>query len=140
MAGQAVKVTFESKIVQEEGDESYTIEADGRLVQKGAAWYLTYEELLEEQPATKVLVKIEPDHVAITRTNVTKTRLVFERGVVDHQPYQTAAGVMMLGTNTSELLIDIDEEELLGKVALAYSLSANGEVVGQYQVSLQFAQ
>lgn len=138
MAGHAVNVTFESKIFQDEGDESYRVTAVGQVIQKKAAWYLSYEELLTGQPATKVFIKIEAGQVAITRTNVTKTRLVFEKGLVDNQPYQTAAGVMLLETNTKTLLVDIDEEAGAGKVHLDYSLSANGEVVGQYQVSLQF--
>ncbi|MBS9337957.1 DUF1934 domain-containing protein [Fructobacillus parabroussonetiae] len=137
MAGQTVNVTFESKIYQDAGDESYQIQSQGKLVQKGAAWYLTYDESLEDQPRTKVLVKIEEGRVAITRTNVTKTRLVFEKGLVDQQPYQTAAGVMLLATNTSKLVQAIDESGA-GKILLDYALSANGEVVGQYQVSLHF--
>lgn len=140
MAGKAVNVTFDSKIFQDGGDESYQVQATGQLVQKGASWYLTYDEELPEQPVTQVLVKIEPDRLAITRTNVLKTRLVFEKGLVDHQPYQTAAGMMLLGTNTKTLRIDIDAVSGMGQVELAYSLSANGKVVGQYQVSLQFAQ
>ncbi|MBS9335670.1 DUF1934 domain-containing protein [Fructobacillus papyrifericola] len=140
MVGQAVTVSFESKIYQDEGDESYRVEAEGRLVAKGAAWYLTYEEELPEQPVTKVLVKIEEGRVAITRTNLTKTRLVFEEGLVEHQPYQTAAGMMLLDTNTRDLLVAIDEQAGTGKVLLNYALSANGEVVGQYQVSLHFVQ
>ncbi|MBS9335077.1 DUF1934 domain-containing protein [Fructobacillus sp. M1-13] len=140
MAGQTVKVTFQSKIYQDGGDESYEVTASGQLVQKGAAWYLTYDEALPEQPVTKVLVKIEDDRVAITRSNVTKTRLVFEKGLVDNQPYQTAAGMFILATNTKDFLVSIDEVGKEGKVLLDYSLSANGRVVGQYQVSLHFVQ
>lgn len=139
MTGKTVQVQFQSKIFQDEGDESFDIQAKGRLVEKGDALYLTYDEEIAEQPVTKVMVKMEEGRVAISRSNVNKTRLVFEPGLLANQPYQTAAGMMLLDTNTRRFELDLADNKESGKLLLDYSLAANGEVVGQYQVSLQFS-
>ncbi|GAP02454.1 hypothetical protein FPFC_013360 [Fructobacillus pseudoficulneus] len=138
MNQQEVQLQIVNQVFQDGGDERYEVATDGVLTTKGESFYLAYTETLPEQPDTKVVFKFKGDQVTINRHNVTKTRMVFEMGLVDPQPYQTVAGMMILATNTQKMEIEFDEATGTGQLDLSYSLTANGDVVGQYQVALQF--
>ncbi|GAO99587.1 DUF1934 domain-containing protein [Fructobacillus ficulneus] len=138
MMKQNVDVRVTTQVFQDNGDERYDIQAPGTVTSRGMSLYLTYTESLPDQPDTKVLVKFKENQVTITRKSAIKTHLVFRIGLVDNQPYQTAAGMMILATNTSQLNMQVVGNKAEGQIQMAYSLSANGSVIGQYLVSLQF--
>lgn len=138
MSQKEVQVKISHQVFQDAGDERYEIETTGVLTIKGDSVYLAYTEKIDDQGETNVVFKFSENQISLSRHNVTKTRMVFRPGLVEHQPYQTVAGMMLLSTNTSQLDFAFDEVQLAGSLDLAYALSANDQVVGQYQVALQF--
>ncbi|KMK53083.1 putative beta-barrel protein YwiB [Fructobacillus sp. EFB-N1] len=138
MSQKEVQVKISHQVFQDAGDEHYEVETTGLLTIKGDSVYLAYTEKIDDEGETKVIFKLTEKQISLSRHNVTKTRMVFQLGLVEHQPYQTVAGMMLLSTNTNQLDFTFDESKQAGALDLAYALSANDQVVGQYQVALQF--
>ena len=52
--------------------------------------------------------------------------------------YQTPTGQMQLETLATLMALNIDHEETHGEVAIDYVLYAMQQIVGQYEIRLQF--
>lgn len=134
---QLVQLSFATKITQDGEVENFQFETAGELLVKNGQIFLRYTEILAEQQ-TQVRFKFESNAVRLSRTGVGQTKLVFIPETKVPAFYQTPAGQMHLETYTTDLSVQIDDKEGHGQIEINYQLIANDQVVGEYELRLQF--
>ena len=107
----------------------------GNWYEKNGKQYLVYEEsIAESDEPTKNTVKVYPDKIEVTKRGLVESHMTFECGRKHMANYTTPIGLIVLGLTTSALDIEMDEQML--HVAIAYSLEMNGEYVSNCRLEL----
>lgn len=110
-------------------DEAFT----GTLKQHGDNFLLTYEDPENKGHAT---VKVAPNALVINRQGEVSTLLRFSLGEREHAHYQIAEGGLAIETETSDFLLEADNEG--GKVEVAYTLYINGQYASDNRLTLNW--
>lgn len=138
--GIPINIKLETSIVQNEHQQNFIYESVGQAVQVGNNWYIRYEEKTENGEQFQVMVKFCQDgSIHLTRQGSFRTKLRFVPGELTETTYQTPYGTMLLVTRTKQLQLEFSETPLRGQLKLAYELSTGEELVGNYQLFLDFA-
>lgn len=133
-----VKVHLKTKIRQGNDIEDFQFDTDGQLLLKNGALYLRYTEIIDDQ-TTQVMFKIDDERVRLNRSGETTTKLAFVKSQRVPALYQTPAGQMQIETLTTLLANHFDLANWRGEVDVDYVLYANQQIVGQYEIRLQFS-
>lgn len=137
--GIPINIKLETSIVQNEHRQNFLYESVGQAVQVGSHWYLRYEEKAESGEHFQVMFKLCSDGaVHLTRQGSLRTKFRFVPGEITETSYQTSYGTMLLLTKTKYLQLEFSELPLAGKLQLAYELSTGEEILGNYQLFLEF--
>lgn len=125
-------------MTQDGQSESFSFAEDGEFINLNGKYYLRYLEH-QQGVATPVQFRLDDGEVHLHRQGTTETRFVFDLAQPTISRYQTEYGIMHLHVITTKLERDIDPDKPAGKLAVSYQLQAGGQVVGSYQLQLQFA-
>ena len=132
MTGQVLVTVTGRQTVDGETDE-ITSRVSGRLVEKGGARYLSYQETAPDgSDATNVTLKLEEKRVVMLRSGATKTSMVFQTENDTFCDYETMAGTFAFRIHTEYLRVHFGEKT--GRVSLNYTLFSNGEALSRNEV------
>lgn len=123
-------------IRQEDEEKTFTFEEQGDFVELNGKYYLRYVEHQNGQE-TPVQFRLD-DQVHLHRNGEMTTILNFDPIQETVTRYRTQYGVIQLKVATSRLDKAVDPIEPSGKLEVDYTLATAGQVVGSYQLQLQF--
>ncbi len=133
-----VKVHLKTTMTQDGQQEQFHFEENGEFVELNDKHYLRYLEHQHGQ-ATPVQFRLDEEEVHLHRQGATETRLVFNQTQPTMTRYRTAYGTMNLQVITSQLDRHLDFFAPMGKLVIAYQLRAGSQLIGSYQLELQFS-
>jgi uncharacterized beta-barrel protein YwiB (DUF1934 family) len=134
-----VKIQLETQIEQDGQVETFKFDEEGALVDLGAKKYLRYKETKEQLKVPVTFSIAETGEVFLTRQGQTHLRLPFAKQKVLPTHYQTEYGLMKLDVKTTLLETAISFENAEGKINVDYELYAGNQLLGKYQIRLQFS-
>ncbi|PWF99317.1 DUF1934 domain-containing protein [Levilactobacillus bambusae] len=140
-AGTPIAIHLQTEIKQDDDITSYKLDVQGRLVQMGQTIYIRYVEQDPEsdyQPVPVTMKLSANGDVQLTRSAENRLRLLFKAGKRIRAQYQTPFGSIPVETVTPLLDVSFRDRPFGGNVKIDYNLYANGELVGDYKIRLQF--
>lgn len=129
-------VHLATTIRQDGQQESFSFDEAGNFVELNSKYYLRYVEHQNGQ-ATPVQFRLD-DQVHLHRSGELTTLLNFDLNAPTFTRYRTQYGVIRLTVNTTQLEKTVDPAKATGKLKVNYTLATGGQVVGSYQLQLQF--
>lgn len=132
-----VQVKLSSTITQEGQQERFDFEEAGTFVEINGKYYLRYVEHQQGQE-TPVQFRFDEDLVRLRRKSVVETNLLFDPRQATIMRYRTQYGLINLEVETQRLDRQVDPITPAGQVTVSYQLKNGGQVVGSYQLELQF--
>lgn len=138
--GVPVAIHLETRARQDGETANYALDVDGQLVQMGDVFYLRYKEVSDEAPEPiPVTIKLAANgDVVLTRNAENRLRLHFSNGKRIRAHYQTPMGLLPVETVTPMLRVRLREHPFSGEVNVDYDLYAGEQLLGNYQLRLQF--
>lgn len=134
-----VQIHLTTAIDQEDQHDDFVFDIEGQLVQMGKTLYLRYIEETVEQGRVPVAIKIMPNgNVKLTRSGQNRLQLNFRRGHRLSAQYKTHYGLMNIDTVTPLLNVKIAERPLRGELKIDYLLYGGDQLLGKYNIRLQF--
>lgn len=133
-----VHIQLKTTITQDGQQEQFAFDEDGTFVEMNGHYYLRYLEHQNGQ-ATPVQFKFEETLVRLRRRGQVETNLFLDPQQETMMRYQTAYGLLKLNVATERLEKAVDPEQASGHVAIDYQLKQAGQIIGSYQLELQFA-
>lgn len=106
-----------------------TLAEDGEIT-------LTYQETeLTGMEGTTTAFSIRDDTVALTRTGLVNSQMVFQRGRRNSSLYETPWGVMQVDVFTNRLVYQLDSRG--GVLEIKFSISVDHQVTGENQFKIR---
>ncbi|WP_236747674.1 DUF1934 domain-containing protein [Acetilactobacillus jinshanensis] len=139
-AEQPVEIHLATTIEQAGDVSNYNFDVDGKLFQIGDTIYLRFmEDDNHDGHGVPVTIRINANgHVKLTRAGENKLQLDFIQGKRVEARYQTPYGLLPIETVTPNLDIQYQNQPLSGNVMVDYNLYAQEQLLGRYQLRLQF--
>ncbi|WP_146924902.1 DUF1934 domain-containing protein [Alkalibacterium kapii] len=136
--GLPAEIKMETSYVQNGESHHHSFEEAGRVVYMNSSYYIRFEEAHEEG-AIPVTLKINPDGVVqLIRRAEQTTRLVFDSTQPTESNYRTPAGIIPMTVRTEDIRVSYYDRPFAGRIYIDYSLSANRQKLGDYQIRLRF--
>ncbi|UDM31934.1 DUF1934 domain-containing protein [Lentilactobacillus laojiaonis] len=137
--GTTVQIHLETTIKQDQSNEHFVFDTVGQLVEIGDNIYIRYVEENQDEGDIPVTLKIMKDgSVKITRSSQSRLQLVLQNQKKVSSQYKTPYGILGIDTLTTNLDIKILENPLRGNVNADYMLYNGQELLGNYNIRLQF--
>ena len=132
-----VKVQVKTIIHSGQSKEEFQLEGSGRYFIKNNAYFLQYEEIMEDQ-RVKTIVKVAGNEALILRSGPLKMRLPFRLHTKQQGSYEIAAGTLDIETRANRIDHSFNEDLRKGSVELLYDLSVQGSRAGTYHLEIIF--
>lgn len=125
-------------MTQDGQQETFQFEEAGEFINLNGKYYLRY---LEHQngAVTPVRFRLDDGAVSLHRQGATETWLDFDQHRSTITRYRTEYGMMQLRVVTSRLERFLDPLVPVGRLAVDYELHVGSQIIGSYQLELQFA-
>ncbi|WP_071130301.1 DUF1934 domain-containing protein [Enterococcus timonensis] len=138
--GQAIQLHLETKVQQKEENSDFVFDGKGQLVKIGDTLYIRYSELQsDELTEIPVTIKIEPDGIVqIMRGKELHSRLKFSYQKKIPMTYRTPFGLFTIESFTKYLHFSLKDRPTSGILTLDYDLFLQDELMGSYQMKLNF--
>lgn len=137
--GIAVAVSMKTEITGGEAEQVITTAGDGRIFRKDSGLFLQFKEQSEEVGSVNQVVKLDDSQsVTIIRQGEVSMKQLFLQGKKTEGVYRSPYGIMLMTTETKNIHIAIDEQEVKGTIQLSYQLYMQDEFAGNYGVTIQF--
>ncbi|WP_170999592.1 DUF1934 domain-containing protein [Paucilactobacillus kaifaensis] len=127
---------MQTTIEQDGEQEQFNFDETGQLVSIKDAYYLRYQE-----GETKIPVTFKFDgngDIFLTRNAANRTRFQFRPNQTFETHYQSEYGLIKLEVRTIRVLREIDFNAGHGHLIVDYQLWAQKQLIGKYQIRLQF--
>ena len=140
MVKKATPVHVELTTVMEQDgqQERFHFIEDGQFVNLNGKYCLRYHEHQQGQ-TTPVQFRLNNDELHLRRSGIRETVFTFLNRQTTKARYQTEYGIIDLEVTTNRLLVDFDPTAARGNVDLEYQLVSGSQLVGTYQLQLQFS-
>ena len=126
---------FSQEVSEEEVENIETI-CPGEYFFRNNAHYILYEEVLEGETETiKSMVKIKDGECIVTKKGAYQVQLAFEAGKKTLTDYNTPFGNIMIGLDTTTLLVEETENQI--NILIKYGLEANYQYVADCTISIE---
>ena len=132
-----VKISLRTVISQDGQQEQFNFQETGEFIELNGKHYLRYQEHQNGQ-VTPVQFRLDEEEVHLHRQGATETRLIFDRERPTLTRYQTEYGALTLQVVTNQLVRQVDPLAPAGRLIAAYQLRAADQLIGSYQLELQF--
>lgn len=107
-----------------DGEHDVTeIDVTGDLSETDGGLKLEFWEYLDDKEKVHTEIAIDGDTVTMKKDGSVATEMIFEKGVRHNGEYITPVGVLSVGVNTNDVVIDIEDGS--GKILLEYDLDFN---------------
>ncbi len=137
--GLPVSIKLATKVTQHEETQDFYFDINGQIVNIGDTLYIRYQELQPDGVEVPVTIKIMPDGtVQLTRSGEMRLKLKFVYRETVKTSYRTPYGEMLFGTYTRNLHVSLKDRPTSGKIFIEYDLFMADELVGNYQINLDF--
>lgn len=133
-----ITVKLATTITQDGEQESFRFTEAGTFVEMNGKYYLRYLEHQEGQE-TPVQIKFEDQLIRLRRQGAVETNLFLDPQQETVLRYQTEYGVVKMKVTTEYLDQQLDVDQPSGHVVVKYQLHHAGQIMGTYQLELQFA-
>lgn len=122
-----VAISVWSQQRQKSGErETFQLQVEGTLYQKGSALYVAYREGEESGlGSTLTTIRVEPGSMTLIRQGETTMRQVLVKGEEQQGTYKTPHGTFELTTRTSKLVLALNERG--GRIEAMYNIRLAGE-------------
>jgi uncharacterized beta-barrel protein YwiB (DUF1934 family) len=122
-----VAITVWSQQRHKSGErETFQIQAEGTLYQKGSTLYIAYREGEEAGlGSTLTTMRVEQGSMTLIRQGETVMRQVLVKGEEQQGTYKTPHGTFELTTRTSKLVLAVNERG--GRIEALYNIRLAGE-------------
>ncbi|WP_252902753.1 DUF1934 domain-containing protein [Paucilactobacillus hokkaidonensis] len=131
-----MQVKLKTTIVQDDEKQQFDFDEPGQLVQLQDIYYLRYQEGTKKIPVT---FKFDTDgDIYLTRNATNRTRFQFSPNQTFETHYQSEYGLIKLAVKTLKILQEVDFKAGQGKIAIDYQLLSQNQLLGMYQIRLQF--
>ncbi len=103
---------------------------------KDGKHYVLYEEPVEGMSGSiKNKIRFTEDgKLEVMRSGLTRSHLIFEKDRINMSQYQTPYGEMMVGVYTTDMQVDVRDEDI--DVSVAYALDINSEKVADCNIKM----
>ncbi|WML50470.1 DUF1934 family protein [Neobacillus sp. PS3-34] len=132
-----VKVQVKTSVFNGKTKETYQLAADGRYYNKGDAYFLQYEEVLEED-RIRTIVKVDGDSALILRSGSIKMRMPFLLNKKQRGSYETPAGMLETEATAKRIAHTYSQGVHSGSVEILYDLKVQGSRAGTYHLEIIF--
>jgi uncharacterized beta-barrel protein YwiB (DUF1934 family) len=109
---------------------------EGKGVEKGLGWYITYKEQVEGAGDVTTTVKVSEKEVTLLRQGTIQMKQQFQKGVSHHSPYVSPHGRFSMETHTHKLRIT-SEAERPQEIRIAYQLWLNQQYAGEHELMVR---
>ncbi len=108
----------------------------GEYYKSDKGYEIRYQETeLTGMEGTETRLSVEGRRVTMMRTGRFSTQMIFEKGQKHLSLYNTPAGTMLVGVNTSS--VDIELDDLGGRLAVNYSVEIDNVLTGYNRFELK---
>ncbi len=114
---------------KEETNHSY----QGKGVEKGSGWYITYKEHVEGAGDVTTTLKVSEKEVTLLRQGALQMKQQFQKGVSSHSTYVTPHGRFSMETHTVKLRMT-GEQERPQEIRIEYQLWMNEQYTGEHEL------
>ncbi|MCD7135319.1 DUF1934 domain-containing protein [Limosilactobacillus rudii] len=125
-------------MTQDGQQEHFDFVEAGSFVEINGKYYLRYLEHQDGQE-TPVQIKFEDELVRLRRRGSSETNLFLDPRQETVMRYRTQYGILNLNVVTEHLEKEVDVQQPAGQVSIKYQLKQAGQIIGSYQLELQFA-
>lgn len=132
-----VQVKLTTTMEQDGQRESFHFNEQGEFIELNGTYYLRYQEHQDGQ-TTPVQFRIGEQELHLRRRGVRETNFHFVPNQTTKARYQTEYGVIGMEVTTNHLLLIVEPNQAQGSIDLKYQLVANQQLIGTYQLQLQF--
>ncbi|XIF20529.1 MAG: DUF1934 domain-containing protein [Acetilactobacillus jinshanensis] len=139
-AGRPVEIHLTTTIMQAGDVSNYNFDVTGKLFRMGDTIYLRFmEDDNHNGHPVPVTIRISANgHIKLTRSGENELQLNFIQGKRVEARYQTPYGQIPIDTVTPNLDIQYRSQPFSGNVRVDYALYAEEQLLGRYQLRLQF--
>lgn len=140
MVKRAIPVHVDlTTVMEQDGQQDrFHFTEEGQFVELNGTYFLRYQEHQQGQ-VTPVQFRLSDAELHLRRSGVRETVFTFVNQQTTKAHYQTEYGKIDLEVTTNRLLVDFDPVAARGSVDLEYQLVASNQLVGTYQLQLQFS-
>lgn len=133
--GLDVKVIVHTTMNHFGEKETFELITFGHLFKKKDAFYLKYEEILDEL-TVHTTMKITEHKVIIFRSGDLSMRMTFEEREIHLGEYTNPLGQIPIETKTNRLKLNMEETK--GHIEVSYELYTQSDVVGTYHLQIKY--
>lgn len=128
-----VLISISGAHVVEEDTDDIAVITTGSYYYKNDRHYVLYEEVLDGvEGVIKNMIKIGPNTVDVIKNGGAHSHMVFEKDKTNMSCYATPYGQVMIGVNTSSIVVNKSEDELA--VEIDYTLDVNYEKLSNCRI------
>lgn len=137
IAGRHLEIMTEASEKYEPESDVLEVVTPGSYYCRNGKHYILFEEVLEGAGETiKNRIKISgTDSVEIIKSGAANSHMVFERNKKNLTYYQTPMGQMLIGVNTKDMTVDVDDDRI--GVQISYELDVNYEPMADCNVRMK---
>ncbi len=120
----------------EDDEEPIEVVTPATYYLKDGKHYVLYEEPVEGMSGSiKNKIRFAEDgKLEVMRSGLTSSHLIFEKDRINMSQYQTPYGEMMVGVYTTDMQVDVRDEDI--DVSVAYALDINSEKVADCNIMM----
>lgn len=134
-----VKVNLKTTMTQDGKTDQYVFKEPGQLATlANGQHYLRYLEHQAGQ-ATPVQFRLSDDEIHLIRNGSQKTHFIFKPAYQHVMPYQTEYGKIYLQVVTDQMQTKFDLTAGQGDLKIRYRLLMQDQLIGNYDIQLQFS-
>ncbi|AQS54061.1 hypothetical protein BW727_101696 [Jeotgalibaca dankookensis] len=136
--GTLVEYRMETIVKQEGQEEIFLFEGQGQIVEMGEWLYLRYTEA---ETTNKVTIKLSrAGMMTIIRRSGSDllSRISLDSNKKGSAQIPTQAGMIEIQTNAQKMLQNYQEQPFSGQIQVVYTIGTKEQMLGNYELSLQF--
>lgn len=133
-----VEYRMETIVKQEGQEEIFLFEGQGQIVEMGEWLYLRYTEA---ETTNKVTIKLSrAGMMTIIRRSGSDllSRISLDSNKKGSAQIPTQAGMIEIQTNAQKMLQNYQEQPFSGQIQVVYTIGTKEQMLGNYELSLQF--
>ena len=136
ISGKHIDIMNEPLEGRESGEDAIEVVTPANYYCRNGKHYIIYDEVLEGMAGTiKNKIKITgEDSVEIMKSGLSSSHMIFERNKKNLTYYRTPYGQMLVGINTRNLEISVDDDNF--DVLVDYELDVNHEPLADCKIKM----